>query len=1491
MAELGSLHVSLSLDATNFNGSIAQVNRQMRAMGGELQAIKSKGKDYENSIEGLSKRQDVLQRSLNASSLKLQETRKRYDELVASGKASDAQIERAAIAVNRAQAEYNRLEKELADVSKALKTQSSLWTQAGQKMQDIGGKFKSVGSNITSVGKDLTMKVTAPIVAMGAGILKAGIDFEASMSKVQALSGATGAEMAKLEEQAKELGTTTVFSASQAADGMAFLAMAGWETSDIIAGMPGLLDLAASGSMELGRAADITSNIMSAFTIEASNAGHVADVLAAASSNANTNVEQMGTAMTYLAPVANTLGWSLEETAAAVMAMSDAGIQGEKAGAAFSTSLQRLANPTKAMKNVMEELNITFFDAEGQIKPLPQLIGELEEATKDLTSEQEAAALSTIFGAEAYKNWAVLLESGSETLANNTKMLVEADGAAKEMADTMMDNAKGAIVEFKSAIEGISIQLSKHLLPFVTQAIDKLTEMVRGFGELSPETQKTILAIGGVVAAAGPLLLIGGSIIAGIGGLVTTFGALSTAVGSAGGAIALLSNPIGWAVGAIAGFTAGVGLLYTKWDEFKNASPLFQGAITALFAPIVGVTSAIKGIEEAMKPATDSTNAWKDSVSDATKKVVGSFIDLHDETTVILNELNWGIKAVTTETAETITSNFTEMSNQITAKIEENKNEALATMNTLMAESVSLTKEEQQQILESLEHGYNDRYERVKANEERIKEIMQVASENKRALTRVEKQQINQIQQEMLYTGINLLTENEMEQQVILERMKQQAGEITAQQAAAVVKNSVEQKNKVVAEAEEQFNKAIAEIIHLRDEAGVISAEQADLLIQEAQRQKDESVKAAEEMHSRIVEEAQKQAEEHLHYVDWETGEVKSKWEVFKSSVLDIATQIRDAISTKWNEIWTTTKEKAEDIKQAVENKFNEKVLAITNKMEEIKLNIEAKWNAAQKFLEEIDLVEIGKDIIGGLLKGITDRFPNVEAKIEELSNNIPLWAKKVLKIQSPSRVMMSIGSDIVGGLIQGIDTNKQAANKTVNELGQVIISATKSSQAEIDKININAEKERAKVREDYAFKRRTLKKKTLENIQKLEREEAQKITKINEKAQSDILKIQEKADSEKLKAIQNFVRQKKELEGLSIVHEAKIWEESLKHFQDGTNEKVQAQINYRNASKAVYDEIVSINQEYSNKILEVNENLKEREKELTETYTNAVDDRAKSLMNFAGLFDEFDVKFDVSGKKLLKNLQDQVDGFKTWQEEIEKLSQRAIDEGLLEELRQMGPEALPQLVALNKLTDDELTKYSDLYKEKSELARQQATNELEWLKRETDAKLVALNVQTRIQLTQLQGEWTSRIKAITQTTEEEFESMHDIGVNAMQGLSDGLESMEPQLMRQARRIANQIRREIERALDIRSPSRVMKGIGVYIGQGLIDGMEATVAQVANASAKLAESATSGFGGASTSTTSIDNSRHFQPTVTIHTMDSGARAMERTLRKMAFEFN
>ncbi|MGU3370159.1 phage tail tape measure protein [Bacillus mycoides] len=310
------------------------------------------------------------------------------------------------------------------------------------------------------------------------GIVSAGASYEQQMSKVKAISGASTSEMKLLDSQAKELGSTTKFSASEAADGMGFLAMAGFKTKDIMAAMPGMLSLAAAGAMDLGRAADITSNIMSGFGIEANQSAHVSDVLAFAASNANTDVSQLGEAMKYLAPTAKSVGWSMEESTAAVMAMSDAGIQGSLAGQAFGSSLTRLAKPTKAMHKEMDKLGLAFFDSQGKMKPLPQLVGEIDEKTKGLTMEQKAAALSTIFGAEAYKHWAVLLEKGGPALDKNTKSLKNADGAAKKMADTMNDNLIGSWDNFTSKLEGVAIAIFEKVGPSLRFMLDMMSSVL-----------------------------------------------------------------------------------------------------------------------------------------------------------------------------------------------------------------------------------------------------------------------------------------------------------------------------------------------------------------------------------------------------------------------------------------------------------------------------------------------------------------------------------------------------------------------------------------------------------------------------------------------------------------------------------------------------------------------------------------------------------------------------------------------------------------------------------------------------------------------------------------------------------------------------------------------------------------------------------------------------------------------------------------------------
>ncbi|HZG81777.1 MAG TPA: phage tail tape measure protein [Brevibacillus sp.] len=623
--EVGNLVAKVSMDDTEINKSFAELKRTMKVVQSEFQAAGAKLGDFGKSTDGLKVKAESLTKQIGVQQQIVAKLSAEHAK-AAEEKGKDAkETQKLEVRLNEAQAKLYGMQNALKETNAEITKQSSAFTKLSDAFNSVGQTMQSVGQKAKDAGKTLSMALTVPIVGLGTAIVKTGMDFEAAMSKVKAISGSTTEEMQALTAQAKELGATTIFSASQAASGMEFLARAGWDAQEIMAAMPGMLDLAASGALDLGEAADITSNIMSAFAIEASKAGKVADILAVANSNANTNVQQLGQAMTYVAPTAATMGQSIEQATAAVMKMSDAGIQGEKAGAAFSTSLQRLANPTKEMQNVMRELGITFFDAQGVMKPLTQIVAELETSMAGYTNEQKAAALSTMFGAEAYKNWAVLVETGSAALSESVAMLETADGAAKKMAETMNDNAKGGWVEFTSAVEGLSIALSEHLLPIFSQVVEKLTEWVRWFGELDPGIQKVTLTIAGIAAAIGPALVVMGSLISSVGTIASAFGAVSGSIAAAGGVMAALSGPVGIAIGALGALVAAGIAVYQNWDKIKAKAE-------EVFVKISPALEKVQRVFEAVWPHVQKIVeiAWETikKVTSATIDVILGIIDV-----------------------------------------------------------------------------------------------------------------------------------------------------------------------------------------------------------------------------------------------------------------------------------------------------------------------------------------------------------------------------------------------------------------------------------------------------------------------------------------------------------------------------------------------------------------------------------------------------------------------------------------------------------------------------------------------------------------------------------------------------------------------------------------------------------------------------------------------------------------------------------------------
>lgn len=440
-------------------------------------------------------------------------------------------------------------------------------------------KMMGLGTTMSSIGGTLTTAVTLPLIGIGTAAMKVGNDFEAQMSRVKAISGATGEEFDKLNDLALQLGADTSFSASQAAEGMENLASAGFTVNEIMDAMPGLLDLAASSGADLARSTEIAASTIRGFGLEASEAGHVADVFAEASARTNAQVEDMGEAMKYIAPVANAMGQSMEMTAAAVGILSDAGIKGSQAGTALRGALSRLARPSDVAAETMGELGLSFYDAEGNMLSLAGIVGELETKLGGLTQEQRNNALVAIFGQEALSGILALMERGSGELETLTESFENVDGAAKGMADTMLDNTAGSIEAMMGSIETLGIKLQQVMAPTIQSVIESITNFINSLSSMDEGTMRIVAGVTAVVAATGPLLLIGGKILT----FVATVGPMLTGLGVT---VSSLVTPIGLVIAATAALAAAWA---TDFGGIRTTTSEIMGAIAEIIQTALGL--------------------------------------------------------------------------------------------------------------------------------------------------------------------------------------------------------------------------------------------------------------------------------------------------------------------------------------------------------------------------------------------------------------------------------------------------------------------------------------------------------------------------------------------------------------------------------------------------------------------------------------------------------------------------------------------------------------------------------------------------------------------------------------------------------------------------------------------------------------------------------------------------------------------------------------
>ena len=463
----------------------------------------------------------------------------------------------------------------------------------------MGGKISSAGTAL--------LPVTAGVIALGTAAVKTAADFDSAMSQVAAVSGATGADLEALRDKAREMGSKTKFSASEAAEAMNYMAMAGWKTHDMLDGIEGIMNLAAASGESLATTSDIVTDALTAFGLTAADSGHFADVLAAASSNANTNVSMMGETFKYAAPIAGALGFSVEDTAEAIGLMANAGIKSTQAGTSLRTIMTNLSGEVKICGASIGEVTIATTNADGSMRSLSDILADCRTAFHGLSESEQAAAAESLVGKNAMSGFLALMNAAPGDIDKLSSAIDNCNGKSEEMATTMQDNLEGQLTILKSQLEELAISFGEMLMPVIRSVVSAIQGLVDWLNGMDEGTRKVVIGVGLFLAALGPVLIVIGKVITAVGTIMTIVPKIAGVINVVKGAFAalnavMLANPIILIIAAIAALVAAFIYLWNTNEGFRQFwIDLWEGIKSAVSTAVEAIASFLSAAWEGIK--------------------------------------------------------------------------------------------------------------------------------------------------------------------------------------------------------------------------------------------------------------------------------------------------------------------------------------------------------------------------------------------------------------------------------------------------------------------------------------------------------------------------------------------------------------------------------------------------------------------------------------------------------------------------------------------------------------------------------------------------------------------------------------------------------------------------------------------------------------------------------------------------------------------------
>ena len=519
--------VEIGGDTTKLQTALKGVNTEIRNTQSQLRDVEKLLKLDPGNTELIAQKHRLLAQAVS-------ETREKLETLKTAQQQADEALRNGTIS----QDQYDALQREIVETEQRLRSleeQANQSATAQQKIGATGEKLQTVGNKISSVGQKL-LPVTGVVTGLGTAAVKTAADFDSAMSKVAAVSGATGSDFDKLRDKAREMGAKTKFSATEAADAMNYMAMAGWKTEDMLSGIEGVMYLAAASGEDLATTSDIVTDALTAFGLTAADSGHFADVLAAASSNANTNVSMMGETFKYCAPVAGALGFSVEDTAEAIGLMGNAGIKASQAGTSMRSIMTNLTGDVKLSGAAIGDVTIATTNADGSMRSLSAILADCRMAFGGMTEAEKANNAETLVGKNAMSGFLALMNAAPEDIAKVSGAVNNCKDAAKNMADTMQDNLEGQLTILKSQLQELAISFGDLLMPAVRSIVSGLQGMVNVLNAMPDGVKRVIMIVALLAEALGPVLIIIGKTLSAIGTIMTWAPKLAGAISTVKGA-------------------------------------------------------------------------------------------------------------------------------------------------------------------------------------------------------------------------------------------------------------------------------------------------------------------------------------------------------------------------------------------------------------------------------------------------------------------------------------------------------------------------------------------------------------------------------------------------------------------------------------------------------------------------------------------------------------------------------------------------------------------------------------------------------------------------------------------------------------------------------------------------------------------------------------------------------------------------------------------